>query len=119
MANTDRFRRLGSPRTDEERWERHRMLYPDEDISELPPRGTGFAREGLSGAGRRMGKPRTDAERAAIHRSRYGTTDLPARGAGLGNAGNDFDWGKALMCGGVGLVLGLAVYAIAKGGMSS
>lgn len=39
----DRKRRLGKPRTDEERQRRHKKLY---GTTQLPPRGTGLRRRG-------------------------------------------------------------------------
>ena len=69
------YKKLGKPRTDREREQRHAREHPG---TPLPPRGTG------GGAGR-LGKPRSEKERAARHYARYGTAELPERGSGLRN----------------------------------
>jgi len=73
---------FGRPKTDEERLETHKRLYPEdkvETIEDLPPRGFGRGR----------GRPLTDEERLERHKRLYPEKkvetieDLPPRGTGL------------------------------------
>ena len=115
INNVDR--RMGNPRTDEERWERHRALYPDEEITELPPHGSGLVRRGADIEGRRFGNPKTDTERAVTHYGRYGTMELPDRGRGLSTRGlqnGEFNWKYAAGCGVAGFLAGVLAYAMLK-----
>ena len=76
----ERARKVGVPRSEEERLARHRALY-NKDV--LPPRGTGLVREGIPTAGRRFGVPRSEEQRERQHYAKYGTAELPPRGTGI------------------------------------
>lgn len=73
-------RRLGEPRTEEERARVHEEFY---GTSKLPPRGTGLIERKESAEGRRLGEPKAEAERREAHERKYGSEELPKRGKGL------------------------------------
>lgn len=83
--------RIGHPKTEQERMGTHYAMYGTVD---LPPRGTGIARQGYStgeglgvGGWPRAGRPKSESERIATHRARYGTSELPPHGTGLRRQG--------------------------------
>lgn len=79
-SRSGEVRRLGKPRTEEERARAHEEFYGTE---EPPLRGTGLIERGESTEGRRLGEPKTEAERLEAHLRRYGAEELPERGKGL------------------------------------
>ena len=75
--SSSEVRRLGRPRTEEERAKVHEEFY---GTRELPPRGTGLEERGESTEGRRLGEPKVEAERKEAHEKKYGSSELPKRG---------------------------------------
>ena len=71
------YKKMGRPRTEEERKERHAREHPG---TPLPSRGAG----GGTGRLARGLQPRTTKERTSRHSQKYGTERLPERGSGLG-----------------------------------
>jgi len=77
--SSSEVRRLGIPRSEEERARVHEEFY---GTGELPARGTGLIERGESAEGRGLGEPKTAAERRETHRGIYGTGEPPERGKG-------------------------------------
>jgi len=77
--SSSEVRRLGEPRSEEERARVHEEFY---GTGELPVRGTGLSERGESAEGRGLGEPKTEEERGETHLTRYGSKRLPERGKG-------------------------------------
>ncbi len=91
-SSSKEVRRLGKPRTEEERARVHEEFY---GTRELPPRGTGLKEREESTEGRRLGEPKAEAERREAHERKYGTEELPERGKGLEHSITSEEWREA------------------------
>lgn len=78
-SSSSSVRRLGEPRSEEERARVHKEFYGTE---KLPTRGKGLEERGEIAEGRGLGEPKTEAERKETHYGKYGTKELPVRGKG-------------------------------------
>lgn len=78
-SSSSEVRRLGRPRSEEERAKVHKEFY---GTKELQARGAGLKEREESTEGRRLGEPKTEAERGETHLAKYGSKELPERGKG-------------------------------------